>query len=206
MTENQTKISKTVSYALRHRPDKFGLKLDAEGWVSIDDLLKAVSENLHYAVGRQDIEEIIAFSEKKRFEIEGNRIRATYGHSFESKIEFKAVKPPEILYHGTSERAYKIIEKEGLKPMDRQYVHLSSDFNTAHKVGLRHDKNQVIVIFVDSAQMHKDGFEFFHSGNDGTWMCASVPPKYFKTQVEVQTNKGKLTWIVNRKRRLTRNS
>ena len=103
MTKTQTKISKAVSYALRHRPDEFGLKLDAEGWVDINDLTKAVSKNLHFAIGREDIEEIISLSEKKRFEILGNRIRATYGHSFDRKIEFKPVEPPEVLYHGTWE-------------------------------------------------------------------------------------------------------
>ena len=45
MTHQQTKISKTISYALRHRPDEFGLKLDVEGWVPINDLTKAASSN-----------------------------------------------------------------------------------------------------------------------------------------------------------------
>ena len=183
MTHQQTKISKTISYALRHRPDEFGLKLDAEGWVHISDLTKAASSNLGFAIGREHIEKIIALSEKKRFEISGDRIRATYGHSFDSKIEFKPVEPPEFLYHGTSESAYKIIEKEGLKPMNRQYVHLSSDVDTAEKVGQRHDKKQVIILTVNSGQMHKDGFKFFHSANDGTWMCEVVPTKYILQHV-----------------------
>ena len=139
MTETQTKISKTISYALRHRPDEFGLKPDAEGWVPLYDLLS----NLGFAIGRRDIEEIIALSEKKRFEISGDLIRATYGHSFANKIEFKPVEPPEFLYHGTTERAWKAIKTEGLKPMNRQYVHLSSDKVTAEKVGQRHDKKRV---------------------------------------------------------------
>ena len=185
MTKTQTKISKAVSYALRHRPDEFGLKLDAEGWVDIYDLTKAVSKNLQFAIGREDIEEIISLSEKKRFEISGDRIRATYGHSFDSKIEFKPVEPPEFLYHGTSERAWESIKQEGLKPMNRQYVHLSSDKATAEKVALRHDKKQVIILTVNSGQMHKDGFKFFHSANDGTWMCEAVPTKYILGYVHI---------------------
>ena len=185
MTKTQTKISKAVSYALRHRPDEFGLKLDAEGWVDIYDLTKAVSKNLQFAIGREDIEEIISLSEKKRFEISGDRIRATYGHSFDSKIEFQPVEPPEFLYHGTSERAWESIKQEGLKPMNRQYVHLSSDKATAEKVALRHDKKQVIILTVNSGQMHKDGFKFFHSANDGTWMCEAVPTKYILGYVHI---------------------
>jgi len=178
MTKTQTKISKAVSYALRHRPDEFGLQLDAEGWVDINDLTNAVSKNLHFAIGRKDIEEIISLSDKKRFEISGDCIRATYGHSFDSKIEFKPVEPPEFLYHGTPERAWEAIKQEGLKPMNRQYVHLSSDKDTAEKVGQRHDRKQVIILTVNSGQMYKDGFKFFHSANDGTWMSESVPAKY----------------------------
>lgn len=185
MTEQQTKISKTVSYALRHRPDSFGLKPDAEGWVSVDALTKSVSSRLNFSVGRRDLEDILANSEKKRFEFSGDRIRATYGHSFgdaegrgfHSKIEFKAVEPPRVLYHGTSERAWATIEKEGLKPMNRQYVHLSSDVETALKVGLRHDRHPII-LSVNAIKMYEDGLTFFHSGNDGTWMCEYVPVKY----------------------------
>ena len=78
MTKRQEQISKTVSFALRHRPDFFSLTLDPEGWVSVDALTKAVSRRLDYTVERKDIEEIIALSEKKRFEFDGDRIRATY--------------------------------------------------------------------------------------------------------------------------------
>ena len=186
MSKTQTRISKAVSYALRHRPDEFGLKLDSKGWVDINDLTKAVSENLHFAIGRQDLEEIIALSEKKRFEIVGNRIRATYGHSFDSKIEFNPVDPPEVLYHGTSQRAYQKIDGgEGIKPMSRQYVHLSSDFDTALKVGRRHD-SEPVVLTINTRKMAGDGFKFFHSANDGTWMCESVPTKYIISRCLVQ--------------------
>lgn len=61
--------------------------------------------------------------------------------------------------------------------MNRQYVHLSADIATAKKVGMRHDRNPVILT-VDAAKMHSDGFKFFHSANDGTWMCESVPSEY----------------------------
>lgn len=61
--------------------------------------------------------------------------------------------------------------------MNRQYVHLSSDIATAMKVGERHDRNPVILT-IDAAKMHADGMKFFHSVNDGTWMCENVPFRY----------------------------
>ena len=171
------KASKTISYALRHRPDQFGLALDKEGWIGIDALTRAIGEHGGPAITRSDIEQIIASSEKKRFEICGDRIRATYGHSFEAKIEFIPSAPPNTLYHGTSRRAYEKISEQGLRPMGRQYVHLSRDIDTALKVGKRHDGTPVI-LKVNAKKMHADGCLFYHSANDGTWMCNEVPPRY----------------------------
>ena len=176
MTKNAIHISKAISYALRHNPTEFGLTLDSEGWVEISMLLSA----LHAAridTSREQIEHIINESDKKRFEINGSRIRATYGHSFEKKIEYVPQEPPAILFHGTSRKAMERIIWEGLKSMSRQYVHLSSDVETAQKVGERHDRSPVILM-VDACKMHNEGFKFYHTGNDTTWLCERVPFKY----------------------------
>ncbi len=39
---NYTELSKEISYALRHRPQEYGLVLDENGWVGIENLLKAL--------------------------------------------------------------------------------------------------------------------------------------------------------------------
>lgn len=178
MTKNQILASKAISYALRHNPGQFGIELDSEGWVDIDVLCKALETHKPYAhMTRKGIEDIIAASDKKRFEIKGDRIRATYGHSIEKKIEYTPQEPPTFLYHGTSRRAMENIVKEGLRPMSRQYVHLSSDIETAQRVGKRHDGYPVILI-IEAGRMHNEGFKFYHTGNDTTWLCESVPFKY----------------------------
>ena len=184
MNKKLVDISKTISYALRHRPEEFNLKLDKEGWVDFDVFCKALAEHKSATyVDKETIEKIIAESEKKRFELANGKIRATYGHSIDAKIEFKESIPPNILFHGTSHKVYDLICKEGLKPMNRQYVHLSVDVATARKVGLRHDRKPVILA-VDSSKMYLDGFKLFHSANDGTWMCESVPAKYIIRTVD----------------------
>jgi len=184
MDKKLVDASKTLSYALRHKPEEFGIKLDEEGWIDIDVLCNALASGKHHVhISKETIEKIIAESEKKRFEIAGNKVRATYGHSFSVKIEFKESVPPAMLFHGTSHAAYKKICKEGLKPMNRQYVHLSADAATARKVGMRHDRNPVILT-IDALKMRSDGFKFFHSANDGTWMCESVPKKYITRTVD----------------------
>lgn len=178
MTPIYTQFSKQVSYALRHNPQTFGISLDKDGWVLIDDLLTALNKRNTLQASIADIYYIIDHSEKKRFEIKDDKwIRATYGHSA-IKIEFTPVEPPPVLYHGTSNRAWtEHIANDGLKPMNRKYVHLSSDYETAVKVGSRHDRN-LVILTVNAAAMYNDGFKFFHSANDGTWMVNSVPRKY----------------------------
>ena len=76
---------------------------------------------------------MIVRSDKVRFELKDDKIRALYGHSYYyssnlfTKIHKTASKPPAILYHGTSPSAAKNIMSEGLRPINRQYVHLSTD-------------------------------------------------------------------------------
>ena len=123
--------------------------LDKKGCTSISELLIALS--LHHQhhhsnrwlrhIEKQNLEEMIARSDKVRFEIKDDKIRALYGHSYSFipfiKIQKISSKPPDMLYHGTSPSSAKNIMSEGLRPMNRQYVHLSADKNTALQVGKR---------------------------------------------------------------------
>lgn len=199
MTKKEVKASKTISYALRHNPEEFGITLDKEGWVDIGLFIAALMRH-GCVVTRNQIQKIIVESDKKRFEIRDNKIRATYGHSVEQKIEYIPQEPPEFLYHGTSGRAYSQILTEGLKPMSRQYVHLSSDYETAIKVGLRHDSHPII-LFVDAMGMYRDGFRFFHTANDSTWLCECVPQDYIYCVGPVlknQSNAEQMEWFRKR--------
>ncbi|MFM7984017.1 MAG: RNA 2'-phosphotransferase, partial [Candidatus Fonsibacter sp.] len=95
-------------------------------------------------ISRQQIDSLIANMNKKRLEIKDNKIRAVYGHSFEDKVKRTPAKPPDVLYHGTSPFTSYLIKKDGIRPMSRQYVHLSSNPTTAEMVGKRKDKNPTI--------------------------------------------------------------
>ena len=92
-------------------------------------------------------------------------------------MELKKEEPPEILYHGTATKFEESIDKEGLIPKSRLYVHLSGDEETASKVGFRHGK--LVLYRVKSGEMHKDGYEFFRSVN-GVWLTKDVPVKYLE--------------------------
>lgn len=175
---NDKKLSKTISYALRHAPEKFDLTPAKDGSVPLADLLSALDRRGFKGVTREDIERIIRNSDKKRHEIIGNRIRATYGHSFKTKIHKPSAPPPETLYHGTSRRAWQKIKTEGLRPMGRQYVHLSSDIKTAAAVGRRHDPKPLI-LEVAAAEAAQNGI-LFYPATDGTWNCDPVPARFLQ--------------------------
>lgn len=173
-----TALSKEISYALRHAPWEYELELDDEGFVPVAQLLDALNEGSGYgrAVTEDDLRHIIATSEKKRHEIVGDRIRALYGHTTPHRILREPCEPPEVLYHGTTHKAWPKIQTDGLKPMKRQYVHLSVDTKMAHRVGSRRDPEPVI-LRIDARRAHADGVVFYR-GNDAVWLADAVPAEY----------------------------
>ena len=172
------KLSHILSYALRHNPWKYNLVLDKEGWTSVNELLIALPLHHHSNrwlrhLKRQDLEEMIARSDKVRFELKDDKIRALYGHSHYSSSLFTTIqkiasKPPDILYHGTSPSAVKNIMSEGLRPMNRQYVHLSTNEDIALQVGKRKTilkkEEQPIIITISAIEAYNTGvYQFLSS-------------------------------------------
>jgi putative RNA 2'-phosphotransferase len=179
------RLSRLVSHALRHEPWLYELELDAGGWTSIAGLLAAVHEQgpPWSEVERRDLVDMIASSAKQRHEIEGDRIRALYGHSVPGRIVRVAATPPKRLFHGTSPTAWAEIQRDGLRPMGRQYVHLSGDLATAEQVGRRKSSTPLIV-FVDAGRASDDGIRFWR-GNEIIWLADAVPPDYLVLAGEI---------------------
>lgn len=176
------KLSKEVSYALRHAPWEYELELDEEGFVPIEQLLHSLNSAKEYDrdITKDDLEYIITHSDKVRHEIVGDKIRALYGHSTPVKIEKTPATPPDVLYHGTAKRFLDSIMKDGLLPLKRQYIHLSADTDIATLVGKRRDK-EPIILEIDAKEASKDGI-LFYVGNDRIWLCDKIPTKYIKIQ------------------------
>ena len=177
--KSRTSTSKYISLILRHRPEAIGITLDEHGWAVVDDLIAGVSKT-HF-LDREELEEIVRTDEKGRYSFNEDHtlIRANQGHSVQVDVELKKVVPPEILWHGTGEKYVKAIEADGLIPKGRLYVHLSSDPETARKVGGRHGRPVIFRIL--AGQMQQDGYEFFLSEN-GVWLTKSVPAGYLKRE------------------------
>lgn len=167
--QSLTSVSKWMSYLLRHKPEDANLHMDAHGWVSIDEL----SRNAKIPVSI--IYDVVKTSDKQRYSISNDMIRANQGHSFPVDLDLKPESPPDILYHGTAKRFVDSIRKDGIKHMERQYVHLSDNYDTALKVGQRH--GDPCVLKVRAKDMESDGITFYHSVN-GVWLTDYVDSRY----------------------------
>ncbi|MGW6395338.1 RNA 2'-phosphotransferase [Streptomyces sp. NPDC055103] len=177
MDERRTvKVSKYLSKHLRHQPERIGLVLDAQGWTEIDTLLRATAAH-GFPITREELDHVVATNDKKRFAIDGTRIRASQGHTVEVDLDLPVAEPPAYLYHGTVADRLPSIRTEGLRPMARHHVHLSPDRETATRVGAR--RGQPIVLSVDAGAMHRAGYVFHVSAN-GVWLTDAVPPEFLR--------------------------
>lgn len=178
-TENKfyTSLSKQMAFALRHKPEQCGLALNKEGFTPVKALLQYLKSLIKFKdVTLKDIKAVLANIDKKRFELKKGQIRAYYGHTCKQRIVKPASTPPNVLYHGTSNESAKIILKQGIKPQKRQYVHVSTDIDSARKVGVRKAQKPV-VLRIDSQKASKEGIKFY-AGNKNTWLANQIPAKY----------------------------
>ncbi len=175
---SEKEISKYMSLILRHKPETIGISLDEHGWADVNELINGI-EKSHSEFNMEMLEKIVAEDEKQRYSFNEDKtlIRANQGHSIPVDVELEKKTPPEVLWHGTAEKYVKSIDKEGLIPKSRLYVHLSGDIDTARKVGSRHGKP--VIYQVDAHKMQEDGIDFYQSVN-GVWLCKRVPVKYLK--------------------------
>ena len=169
--------SKFISLILRHKPEVIGITLDDHGWADTKELIEGVNKT--HPLTMEMLEEIVRTDEKQRYSFneDKTRIRANQGHSIPVDADLAELEPPEVLYHGTGEKSVPSIEKQGLRPMSRLYVHLSKDAATARTVGSRHGKPVVYIVL--AGEMHRDGYPFFLSAN-GVWLTREVPVRYLQ--------------------------
>ncbi len=179
MTKKETiRASKFLSLILRHEPERVGLKLGEAGWVTVEELLHAVSGH-GVVLTPDDLRHIVATSDKKRFALseDGRRIRANQGHSVEVDLQYPPQRPPELLYHGTATRFLDGIRRDGLLKMERHDVHLSAETKVTLHVGGRHGRPALLII--RAGNMHQAGFVFRCSANR-VWLVDHVPPQFIE--------------------------
>ena len=174
---NLNNTIKFISLILRHKPEAIGITLDEHGWANVSELIAGISKQQPFDMAM--LEEIVATDNKQRYSFNEDKtlIRANQGHSIPVDVELPEKQPPEYLWHGTGQKYTASIEKQGLIPKSRLYVHLSADETTAKAVGQRHGK--IAMYRVKSGEMSKAVYKFYLSVN-GVWLTKTVPPEYLE--------------------------
>jgi len=173
-SELKVKISKYMSYLLRHNPEN--LKMDRHGFVSLDQLVEKIKER--FQVDKNLILKIVEESNRKRFEIVEDKIRALYGHTIDVELALEEDEKVKVLYHGTTPNTASEILRVGLKPMRRKWVHLSPTIKIAEEVGLRRTQRPV-VLEINAEAARKNGVKFYKA-SDKVYLCNGLSPKYIK--------------------------
>lgn len=178
--DDQQSLSKFLSLVLRHQPELVGIELEYHGaWANVEALIDGTRRR-GWTIDRQILDEIVRTDAKGRYayNAEGDKIRACQGHSVDVWMDYQPVQPPETLYHGTTAYALDSIRAGGLKPMGRQYVHLSSDEGTARNVGGRR-RGETIVLTILSGEAGRCGYTFYQADN-GVWLVQALPPDFIE--------------------------
>ena len=171
--------SKFISLILRHNPQVIGISLDEHGWADVKELIDGINRTEGHSLDMDTLDEIVRTDEKQRYSFNEDHtlIRANQGHSIPVDVELEEKTPPDILWHGTGQKYVSSIDVQGLIPKSRLYVHLSSDMETARKVGSRHGRP--VIYQVECRKMTEDGYRFFLSANR-VWLTKEVPVEYLK--------------------------
>jgi putative RNA 2'-phosphotransferase len=174
---DDTRLSKIISLALRHEPKGYDIVIGQNGWTSIEEFITGIRkkhpEFKEITIG--DLERVVNLSHKKRHEIKEDQIRALFGHSIAIEKADVISTPPKYLYHGTSYKNYLTIKSQGLKRMQRQFVHMHVNKLEAEKSASRKFK-PAITLKVNSKKAFDEGILFYQEGD--VWLAEQIPAKY----------------------------
>lgn len=191
--KHDVRISKALSWLLRHHADKEGLAIDSRGYVAIADVL-GHQRLKSLKCTRDDLERVVANNAKQRFAIDGDRICATQGHSIatvaaDNMERLTAATIPTEIFHGTYRRKLPLIyQLGGLSRMGRNHVHFTLT-ELRNILGIRHSAN--VLIYLDVPRCLAEGLVFYRAKNDAI-LCGGnadgiVPVTCFARVVDAAT-------------------
>jgi putative RNA 2'-phosphotransferase len=175
--EAKAMVSRRLGHWLRHKPGRAGLVLDASGWTSIASVVEALGFQ-DIGATETDIRALVATDPKARFEIEGGRIRARFGHSIELGEQLAPGKPPALLYAGVESRYLARALERGLQPVKRLRVHLSSNRSAAREAAIRRGAEPAI-LKVLAHEAHASGVRFYPRGLS-VWLSDPIPGRFLQ--------------------------
>ncbi|XP_028916982.1 tRNA 2'-phosphotransferase 1 isoform X1 [Ornithorhynchus anatinus] len=202
--DRDVRLSRALSYALRHGAVRLGLPMGTDGFVPLDSLLRLPQFR---DFSPEDVHRVVETNEKQRFALKpgppgsGPLIRANQGHSLQvADLELTPLSGPQdlppVLVHGTYRRHWPSIRQRGLSRGKRTHVHLAPGLPGDPHVlsGMRRDCE--VAVCVDGPSAMADGIQFFLSAN-GVILTPGdahgfLPPKYFKEVIQLGPHRRRL--------------
>jgi len=172
------KLGRVLALVLRHAPEKFDVEMDINGWVDTNGLcdgIKSQRRDFHW-LRPWHFEAVSVTEEKGRYEVEGQRIRATYGHSIEIEIDLPTDDIPDSLFYPVDPDEVDDVIKLGIKGGDRRHVHLSKSISKAYEAGSVRI-NSPSIVEVDAVRAIADGIDIYRAGKL-VFLTEGVPPQY----------------------------
>lgn len=178
-----TVLSKKMAQALRHTGYDSGLYVSPDGFVLIEDLLKIKNGHVFSGFEEEDVERVVHEDAKNRFSLYENQnglwVRANQGHTGSTGVSIEDDSLlTEILdsseldasgavcVHGTYWSCWELIEKEGLKTMERNHVHFATSTPESGEVisGMRADCE--ILVYLNVPKFLQSDGKLFRSSNN----------------------------------------
>ncbi|HTS33623.1 MAG TPA: RNA 2'-phosphotransferase [Thermoplasmata archaeon] len=171
-------LGRVLTGILRHFPDRYGLEMEPQGWVSLPAIVRAISQK-HPAYHWLRPMHLVAIAEtdaKGRYEVRDEKVRATYGHTVDVELDLPTENIPERLYFPVTPDEAAIVLEVGLKPSDRKKVHLSKTAEDARAAGSVRTPEPVI-LEVDARKARQGGLVIMRAGKT-VFLVDQVPPEY----------------------------
>jgi putative RNA 2'-phosphotransferase len=170
------RITRSLAYMLRHQPEEFDLELDAHGYGTVDEVVRALNERLGEPVSLEDVEIAIASGDRPRYELREGKLRALYGHSIDVEPG-ESTKPPELLFVGISSRDAERALRFGLRGGRRRFLHLALTPEDAKESGRRTGRDYV-VITVYALDAWEEGINFYD--RQALFLAEEIPTQFLE--------------------------
>lgn len=174
------RFSKWMAYVLRHNPTRYGLDADKHGFVDLEAFI-TISRRRYPQASEETLRKLIEMGTGSRFEVDGNRLRARYGHSIPVEPSSQPIQPPAVLYFGLEAMRLPAVLAVGLKPLDRQLLHLSDRVEDAWAM-IRRKTQHPAVVRIDAARAHAEGIAFHLEQK--VYLASSIPAGFLRTEPE----------------------
>ncbi|KAF7707497.1 tRNA 2'-phosphotransferase 1 [Silurus meridionalis] len=170
----EVRLSKSLTFALRHGAARMGLNMGSDGFVFVDELL---THGQFQSFSVEEIERVVATNDKQRFKLQTHpengrlQIRANQGHTVQvenlemTPVVLDAPDCPQEAVHGSYMKNWPSIRSRGLSRMLRTHIHLAPGLPGEDQVisGMRY--NCDLAVYVNVRKALADGIEFYWSEN-----------------------------------------